>query len=180
MKTSKKFKNLSVAQKVIQWFQDNPGAKVSNVAVRFNISIPYAYKLREKAAGKAEKPAPQAVAVAEASVSYDDLATKYTENLARSAVQAAQVTVDTILDSRATDYGTFRDNSRLAQALKRAMAEHAEDQGKTFADDQWEALEMIASKMSRIVNGDPNKADSWDDIAGYAKLVSDRIRGVVR
>jgi hypothetical protein len=164
MKTSKKFKNLSVAQKVIQWFQDNPGAKVSNVAVRFNISIPYAYKLREKAVGKG-------IAMAEAPWLSDELS---------APVQAAQVTVDTILDSRATDYGTFRDNSRLAQALKRAMAEHAEDQGKTFADDQWEALEMIASKMSRIVNGDPNKADSWDDIAGYAKLVSDRIQGRVR
>jgi len=33
-----------------------------------------------------------------------------------------------------------------------------------------EALEMIAHKIGRILNGDPNYADSWHDIAGYAKL----------
>ena len=30
------------------------------------------------------------------------------------------------------------------------------------------------------MNGDPNYADSWIDIAGYAKLVSDRLEGVER
>ncbi len=28
--------------------------------------------------------------------------------------------------------------------------------------------------------GDPNYADSWVDIAGYAKLVADRLEGVER
>jgi hypothetical protein len=37
---------------------------------------------------------------------------------------------------------------------------------------------MICHKISRIANGDPNYADSWDDIAGYAKLVSDYIAGL--
>jgi hypothetical protein len=41
--------------------------------------------------------------------------------------------------------------------------------------DQREALEMIAHKIARIVNGDPNYADSWLDIAGYAQLVADRL-----
>jgi hypothetical protein len=39
---------------------------------------------------------------------------------------------------------------------------------------------MIATKMSRIVNGNPDKIDNWDDIAGYAKLVADKLRGRVR
>ena len=30
---------------------------------------------------------------------------------------------------------------------------------------------MIASKIARIVNGDPDYADNWHDIAGYARLV---------
>lgn len=38
---------------------------------------------------------------------------------------------------------------------------------------QAEALEMIAHKMARIVNGDPDYADSWRDIQGYAKLGED-------
>jgi hypothetical protein len=36
---------------------------------------------------------------------------------------------------------------------------------------------MIAHKIGRIVNGDPRYADSWVDIAGYAKLVADRLEG---
>ena len=47
-------------------------------------------------------------------------------------------------------------------------------------DDQVEALEMIAHKIGRIINGDHSYSDSWHDIAGYAKLVADRLDGVVR
>lgn len=42
-------------------------------------------------------------------------------------------------------------------------------------DYQREAIEMICHKLARIVNGDPYYADSWTDIAGYAKLVADRL-----
>ena len=165
MPSGKKLKKSGAAQRAIHWFHDNPGAKVASVAKRFGISLPYAYKLREKAAGKD---------VAKPLLTNDEVDALFADRDARTTG------LDGILDTRASDYGTFGDNARLAQALKRAMAEHAEDHGRTFTDDQWEALEMIATKMSRIVNGNPNKADSWDDIAGYAKLVSDRIRGVVR
>jgi hypothetical protein len=172
MKSGKKLKKSDAAQRAINWFHDSPGAKVSAVAKRFGISIPYAYKLREKAAGKSEADAREWNAALlsneETTALFDDLKTTDKDP------------IDDILDSRATDYGTFADNSRLAQALKRAMADHASDHGRTFADDQWEALEMIASKMSRIVNGNPDKVDNWDDIAGYAKLISDRLRGTPR
>ena len=40
---------------------------------------------------------------------------------------------------------------------------------------QRESLEMIAHKISRILNGNPNNHDSWIDIAGYAKIVAERI-----
>jgi hypothetical protein len=42
--------------------------------------------------------------------------------------------------------------------------------------DQREALDMICSKMARIMNGDPNYVDSWEDIAGYATLVANRLK----
>lgn len=35
---------------------------------------------------------------------------------------------------------------------------------------QKEALDMIAVKISRILSGNPNEPDHWDDIAGYAFL----------
>jgi hypothetical protein len=41
--------------------------------------------------------------------------------------------------------------------------------------DQKEGLEMIAAKISRILNGDPDYPDSWDDIAGFATLVANRL-----
>jgi hypothetical protein len=161
---TKKFKKSDFTTKAYQWFLDNPGAKVRGVAERFNISIPYAYKLRDKATGK-----PSA---------RKELLTQVLKEM--DAIAPKTDTVDAILDSRAKDYGAFADNARLAQALKRAMADHADEMGSLFSDEQWEALEMIASKMSRIVNGNPDKIDNWDDIAGYAKLVADKLRGRVR
>lgn len=46
---------------------------------------------------------------------------------------------------------------------------------QSLAPDQKEALEMIAHKIGRILNGDPNYHDSWHDIVGYTKLVADRL-----
>ena len=45
-------------------------------------------------------------------------------------------------------------------------------------DDQREALEMTAHKIGRILNGDPNYADSWHDIIGYTRLVEARLDGL--
>ena len=44
-----------------------------------------------------------------------------------------------------------------------------------LADDQKEAIHMIIAKLSRILYGNPDHVDHWVDIAGYAKLVSDRL-----
>ena len=39
---------------------------------------------------------------------------------------------------------------------------------------------MIVHKLARIVNGNPDKVDSWVDIAGYATLVAERLQGNAR
>lgn len=89
-----------------------------------------------------------------------------------------QPTVDDILNERGSRYGTFTTHADITQHLK--------DYFKTFRNwnvmqpDQKEALDMVAHKIGRILNGDPNYADSWVDIAGYAKLVADRLEGKVR
>jgi predicted transglutaminase-like cysteine proteinase len=82
---------------------------------------------------------------------------------------------DTILAERGTRYGTFVGHAEVTQDLKRCMAKHLSKREKELTDDQWEALEMIAHKIGRIINGDPDYHDSWADIAGYAKLVADRL-----
>jgi hypothetical protein len=85
--------------------------------------------------------------------------------------------VDKILDERATTYGAFKDVAGFAQEMKNAIRVCNSTE---LDDDQMEALDMIASKIGRILNGDPNYVDSWVDIAGYAQLVADRLQGKVR
>jgi hypothetical protein len=47
---------------------------------------------------------------------------------------------------------------------------------KDLEPDQKEAIHMIMVKLSRILYGNPNHTDHWDDISGYALLVSERLR----
>jgi hypothetical protein len=85
------------------------------------------------------------------------------------------------LTDRGNKYGPFVGHADVTQKLKVVMYEHNGFAGwDRLAPDQREALEMIAHKVGRILNGDPNYDDSWIDIAGYATLVADRLRGVVR
>jgi hypothetical protein len=84
------------------------------------------------------------------------------------------------LTERGSRYGTFTSHAKVTQDLKRVVFLHAANNGRHLDDDQREALDMICHKIGRIVNGDPNYADSWIDIAGYAKLVADRLEGIER
>jgi hypothetical protein len=85
-----------------------------------------------------------------------------------------------ILDERGKRYGTFVGHAEVSQQLKTVMGDALMQRGKDLTYDQYEALDMIAHKIARIINGDPNYADSWIDIAGYAQLVADRLQGVER
>jgi len=84
-------------------------------------------------------------------------------------------TIDAVLAERGKRYGTFKNHAQLSQLLKGVMQSRPSYQ--SLRADQREALEMIAHKIARILNGDPNYADNWVDIAGYAKLVADRLQG---
>jgi hypothetical protein len=88
--------------------------------------------------------------------------------------------VEKILDERAATYGSFMDVAKVAQQLKHVAASHTIAIGAELSHDKIEALEMIFSKIARILNGNPNHTDSWIDIAGYATLVADRIKGKIR
>lgn len=78
--------------------------------------------------------------------------------------------VEEVLAERETTYGAFELNSAVAQDLK-ALIHEAAPEG--FPLYMLEALDQIASKISRILVGNPYYKDSWKDIAGYAKLVED-------
>ena len=75
-------------------------------------------------------------------------------------------------------YGEFPMVASLSQTLKEEMSCRATL--NNLDPDMKEALEMIAGKISRIVNGDPTYLDNWHDIQGYAKLVENRLKKDIR
>ena len=81
------------------------------------------------------------------------------------------------LQERGKRYGVFTRHAEISQQLKEVINQY---QTKVLAADQQEALDMICHKIGRILNGDPDYADSWHDIAGYAQLVADRLNGTDR
>lgn len=79
-----------------------------------------------------------------------------------------------MLDARGKRYGDFESHAAITQNIKAVMREC--DNWVLMSDDKREALEMIAHKIGRILNGDPDYKDSWDDIAGYATLVANSLK----
>lgn len=78
-----------------------------------------------------------------------------------------------ILEERGKRYGSFIDHAYTTQDIKNNLARGAS--WWRCGCPQREALDMIAHKLGRIVNGDPNYADSWRDIAGYAMLIVNQL-----
>lgn len=86
--------------------------------------------------------------------------------------------IESTLKERGSRYGSFVDQATIEQNIKRAMMQ-APNWGDLPPDSK-SALEMVAGKISRILNGDPEYRDNWHDIVGYAKLVDDRIAADMR
>ena len=84
------------------------------------------------------------------------------------------------LEERGKRYGEFMGHAEVTMDLKRAIYKHQALRKRLLRDDQQEALDMICHKIGRIINGDPDYADSWHDIAGYAQLVADRLNREVQ
>lgn len=82
--------------------------------------------------------------------------------------------INETLAVRETRYGEYMDVATIAQNLKFVMQQSVN--WNHLEADQMESLDMIANKIARILNGDPNYDDSWHDIAGYATLVAERLR----
>jgi len=81
--------------------------------------------------------------------------------------------VSQTLATRGADYGDFLSKAAFIQNLK----EYARSAPAWTAmeGDMQESLDLIFTKVGRILFGRPDHQDSWHDIAGYAKLVDDRL-----
>ena len=80
--------------------------------------------------------------------------------------------ISEILKERGRRYGEFKSHARITQNIKFAMQD---GNWYDLSSDKRECLEMIAHKIGRILNGNPEYKDSWTDIIGYAKLVEDTL-----
>ena len=80
--------------------------------------------------------------------------------------------VKSTLAERGSRYGDFSDHAEIAQKLQSVMQCY-----RWYKLDavKRQALTVIADKIARILSGDPEYADNWHDIQGYAKLVEDRL-----
>lgn len=83
--------------------------------------------------------------------------------------------IERTLAERGARYGNFPEVAQTAQSLKLTLRTAVDRRGCPVEVRQ--ALDAIADKLARIVNGDPTYVDNWHDIQGYARLVEDAIEG---
>ena len=80
-----------------------------------------------------------------------------------------------LLNTREATHGDYGVNTATSQGIKAVF--HRSPEYLTKLDDaQKESAEMIATKFGRIVSGDNNCIEHWEDIAGYATLIVERLR----
>jgi hypothetical protein len=147
------------------------GMTPKEVRDRIGVSYNYAWKLKkdlEKAVDEVLKPKPEPEVTAKAG-----------EYIVVEGAKDAQE-VDAILGKRGEQYGSFMQSSDTVIRIKGIMHNAVARNEVHLYPDQLQALDMIATKISRIVHGNPNHTDSWIDIAGYATLVADRLQGKIR
>ncbi len=77
------------------------------------------------------------------------------------------------MPDRTKTHGPYKEQGDRAEMIREAMKLHLcillEGYQKT-------ALNMIAEKLSRIIEGDSNFEDHWLDIAGYCERVLEILR----
>lgn len=74
------------------------------------------------------------------------------------------------LKARGKTHGDYVENFRVIQNLKDTMKDSTN--WDELPPEMKEALEMNAVKVGRILSGDPETKDTWEDIEGYAHLIS--------
>lgn len=82
--------------------------------------------------------------------------------------------IEDLIAGRVSQNGDYEETASVAQNIKAAMRESVNWQHLPAM--HLEALEMIANKVARILNGDFMYHDHWLDIEGYAHLVQTRIK----
>lgn len=151
----------------------NKGYSPKEITERMAVSTSYIHALKKQMAHKAEE-----TSVAEDLDKFISRerqgGPKPGEYIEVEGAKSAQE-IDAILNERGSRYGSFLDHARITQNIKCAM-ENSRN-WPTLPVDTREALEMVAHKIGRMLNGDPEYVDNVVDIIGYMQLVLDRMNG---
>lgn len=188
MATAKKRRKSSTTSRILKYVKAHPSAPAKEVAVACGTTVNYVYAVQYKArAEKYKARVEEYKAQAEEDKvkgngdAYDNVNGEWEAvsiTMSDDPADPADST-DAMLAERGERYGTFVRQAEIAVRLKAILAEYHVEGGIDLAYDQMESLHMICNKLGRIINGDPDYSDSWHDIAGYAKLVANRLDGKV-
>jgi hypothetical protein len=83
------------------------------------------------------------------------------------------ITVDTILEDRLATHGDFTEDAEMAQRFKNLL--HQGRNWHMLHTFEAEALEQMATKIARILSGNPHHPEHWRDLQGYPRLVEERL-----
>lgn len=87
------------------------------------------------------------------------------------------MSVHDTLRQRQLTHGDFATNAHVAQGLKNFFFNQP---GYDYLTNiQREALDLIATKIGRILSAGNNNPDNWHDIAGYAILAEGEVRATI-
>lgn len=90
--------------------------------------------------------------------------TKRGANLAKS--------IQGLLVERGKAHGDFSVHAACTQQLKGVLQSFPN--WEKLSCEQKEVLEMVAHKIGRIMSGDPNFHDHWQDASGYFQLAANK------
>lgn len=83
---------------------------------------------------------------------------------------------DKLLKERGKTHGAYADHARATQRLKAVihdeLARRKARKQRDLSAVQLETLDMLMHKTGRVLAGEPDTHDHWDDMAGYSTLAS--------
>lgn len=148
------------------------GCGPAEIKRRMKVSESYIYVIKNKLADMAEE------ALTTADEAITEAAATLKEACTFTPKPEPEVSgVNKVLGEREDQYGSYMQSADTAIKIKGAMHNAIARNDLHMFPDQLLSLDMIAVKLSRIVNGNPSHLDSWVDIAGYAQLIVNRLQG---
>ena len=87
---------------------------------------------------------------------------------------SGHVPIEEILAARGKTHGDFGTHTAITDGIKFHL--HTSNKWNYLSAMQRESLDMIVHKIGRILAGNPDHKDHWDDIAGYATLVARELK----